>query len=113
MRTSSVTPKNQDGGRIGKPALLSEDAEIGRLKVRCGKDTGAAGRDTNRWLGVLCARRRQLPLGNPRSTRLGNRDRNEGPLTEGLASASGERRGPPRMRAESLPGHGDVENLSD
>ncbi|KAJ1143147.1 hypothetical protein NDU88_009458 [Pleurodeles waltl] len=57
---------------------------------------------------------RQLPLGaSPRSTRLGNRSHNEEHLTAGLASAGGERRDLPRMRAESLPGHGDMENLSD
>ncbi|KAJ1128402.1 hypothetical protein NDU88_006781 [Pleurodeles waltl] len=95
MRTSSVTPKIQDGGHIRKPALLKlkrrssptrsrehdpshhaeagkeqrpnslaerearnssanvsgEDAEPDGLKVRGRKDTWAARRDTNRWLG--------------------------------------------------------------
>ncbi|KAJ1118709.1 hypothetical protein NDU88_006897 [Pleurodeles waltl] len=49
----------------------------------------------NRWLGGAVRLGTTAPSWNPPLDSAGDRGRSEGPLTGGLASAGGERRGPP------------------
>ncbi|KAJ1079758.1 hypothetical protein NDU88_000012 [Pleurodeles waltl] len=89
MRSREHSPSHQaEAGKEQHPNSLTEreaqnssmnvsgeDAELGGLRVRGRKDTRAARRATNRWLGGAVRPWTTAPFWNPRSAQLGDRAR--------------------------------------